>query len=109
MDPDLVGPTAPLRVALSRTEPAVSRIGAEFLLRAQQELTRTLVRSHSDDLDPVDAAAMVGAFVGAASGAVTAMIERPDAIQQLSLRLQRAVDQARAIMFRSPLLRLSGR
>ena len=95
-DPDLVGPMAPLRVALARTEPAVSRVGAQFLLRAQQELTRALVRRHPDDLDPVDAAAMVGAFVGAASGAVSAMLEQPDGGAELPVRLQRAVDSALA-------------
>lgn len=91
-DPDLVGPMAPLRVALARTEPAVRRVGAQFLLRAQQELTRALVGSRPDDLDPVDAAAMVGAFVGAASGAVAAMLEQPESGVRFSERLQRAVD-----------------
>lgn len=95
---DLAGPMAALRVQLARTEPSVSRVGAQFLLRAQQEFTRALVQAYPDDLDPVDAAAMVGAFVGAASGTVAAMLETDgSALEQassgqLGARLQRSVD-----------------
>lgn len=92
---DLVGPMAPLRVKLARTEPAVSRVGALFLLRAQQELTRAMLKSYPD-LDPVDAAAMVGAFVGAASGAMSAMLAEPESpsAERIPDRLQRAVAAA---------------
>lgn len=96
-DGDLVGPMAPLRVTLSRTEPAVSRVGAQFLLRAQQEMTRALVQRYPE-LDPIDAAAMVGSFVGAASGALSALLEAPEVLspEQLGSRLEDAVGTALA-------------
>ncbi|MBO0811677.1 MAG: TetR/AcrR family transcriptional regulator [Microlunatus sp.] len=96
--PDLVGPMAPLRVELARTDAAVARVGAQFLLRAQQEMTLALAETYADDLDPIDAAGMVGAFVGAASGTVSAMVggtRQPDP-EQLRDRLERAVATALA-------------
>lgn len=95
---DLVGPMTPLRVELARTEPSVGRVGAQFLLRAQQEMTAALIQSYPDDLDPVDAAAMVGAFVGATSGALAAMLASGESWspQQLQARLERAVNVALA-------------
>lgn len=91
---DLVGPMAPLRAGLARTDPLVSRVGAQFMLRAQQEMTRALLQTYPSKLDPVDAAAMVGAFVGAASGAMSAMPEPPETLSenQIRDRLQEAVD-----------------
>lgn len=93
---DLVGPMAPLRANLARTDPLVARVGAQFLLRAQQEMTRALLQTYPDTLDPVDAAAMVGAFVGAASGAMSAILELPGTVpdEEIRARLQRAVDLA---------------
>lgn len=94
---ELVGPMAPLRVALARTEPAVSRVGAQFVLRAQQEMTRALAEAFPD-LDPVDAAAMVGGFVGTASGTMAALLEasEPPSEEQIRDRLQQAVEVALA-------------
>ena len=92
ISPDLNGPMALVRTRLARSEPAVARVGALFLLRAQQEFSRALAETYPQ-LDPVDAAAMGGAFVGAASGAMSGM---PDGDQltevQLHARLQKAVD-----------------
>lgn len=93
---DLVGPMAPLRAGLARTDPLVSRVGAQFILRAQQEMTRALLQTYPDTLDPVDAGAMVGAFVGAASGAMSAIHELPGIVPEDEIRgrLRDAVDAA---------------
>jgi AcrR family transcriptional regulator len=97
-DDDLVGPMAPLRIRLAETEPAVTRVGAVFLLRAQQQMTHALIESYPDELDPVDAAAMVGTFVGAASGTLSALVSgsKKRSAAEVGERLRQAIDAALA-------------
>ncbi|MEV6096762.1 helix-turn-helix domain-containing protein [Nocardia sp. NPDC051981] len=68
---------AVLRAQVSRTVPAVSGRAAYAQLASQQEIARQLRGAFPDELDDVGAAALVGAVVGAVSGALTVLFQRP--------------------------------
>ena len=68
---------AVLRAQVSRTVPAVSGRAAYAQLASQQEIARQLRAAFPDELDDVGAAALVGAVVGAVSGALTVLFQRP--------------------------------
>ncbi|MFI1916406.1 TetR/AcrR family transcriptional regulator [Nocardia sp. NPDC020380] len=78
---------AVLRAQVSRTVPAVSGRAAYAQLASQQEIARHLRAAFPDELDDVGAAALVGAVVGAVSGALTVLFQRggiedPDKLQR---------------------------
>ncbi|MEV6067227.1 helix-turn-helix domain-containing protein [Nocardia sp. NPDC052001] len=78
---------AVVRAQVSRTVPAVSGRAAYAQLSAQQEIARQLRTAFPDELDEVGAAALVGAVVGAVSGALTVLfqtsaISDPDELQR---------------------------
>ncbi|GIG64863.1 TetR/AcrR family transcriptional regulator [Phytomonospora endophytica] len=81
---------AALRAELIATVPAVRARVAEHALTAQDELTAALCAGHGDDLDPVEAAARVGAVVGAVNAAMLA-----------ALRLGRSPAEQRDAMLRA--------
>ncbi|WP_083913504.1 TetR/AcrR family transcriptional regulator [Nocardia concava] len=68
---------AVLRAQVSRTVPAVSGRAAYAQLASQQEIARQLRTAFPEELDDVGAAALVGAVVGAVSGALTVLFQRP--------------------------------
>ncbi|WUC05462.1 TetR/AcrR family transcriptional regulator [Nocardia sp. NBC_00565] len=68
---------AALRAQVSRTVPAVSGRAAYAQLVAQREIARQLHMAFPAELDEVGAAALVGAVVGAVSGALTVLFQSP--------------------------------
>jgi AcrR family transcriptional regulator len=69
-DEDLVGPRAGLRLRLIQTVPAVRGRALQVLQDAQLQIARRLHAAFPAELDEVEAAALVGAFVGAVNGAL---------------------------------------
>src|ERR1700754_2718003 len=87
---DLVGPMAGLRLRFVRSVPAVRGRGLQRQLDAQTEIAARLHAAFPDELDEVEAAALVGAFVGAIAGALEVLLRDehdPDVVRD---RLQRA-------------------
>ncbi|WP_084508635.1 TetR/AcrR family transcriptional regulator [Nocardia pseudovaccinii] len=74
---DLNARIAALRAQVSRTVPAVSGRAAHAQLVAQREIARQLHMAFPAELDDVGAAALVGAVVGAVSGALTVLFQSP--------------------------------
>jgi len=90
-DDDPVGRTAKLRLRLVRTVPAVRGRALQIQRDAQAEIADKLHGAFPDELDEVEAAALVGAFVGAVDGALEVLLRDgdpdPDVVRE---RLQRA-------------------
>ena len=76
---DMVDRVAAARVALFRTVPAVRGRALQIQLDAQREIAQHLQRALPADLDAVSAAAVVGAFIGAVSGALQVLLDDPAA------------------------------
>jgi AcrR family transcriptional regulator len=97
-DDDMVSPLAALRLDLIRTVPSVRGRGLQIQLDAQRQIAWHLHRAYPDDLDEVSSAAMVGAFVGAVSGALQVLLDDPAAAAggpaELKKRVQQATDVA---------------
>ena len=97
---DMVDRVAALRTRLFATVPAVRGRALQIQLDAQREIAGHLRRAFPDELDQVTAAALVGAFVGAVSGALQALLDDPgnpnatDDPDQLRRQLRRATDVA---------------
>ena len=88
---DLVGPLAALRLRFMRSVPSVRGRGLQLQHDAQAEIADRLHAAFPDELDEVEAAALVGAFVGAIGGALEVLLRDghgdPDVLRE---RLQRA-------------------
>jgi AcrR family transcriptional regulator len=87
---DLVGPMAALRLRFIRSVPSVRGRALQRQLDAQTEIAARLHAAFPDELDEVEAAALVGAFVGAIAGALEVLLrdeEDPDVVRE---RLRRA-------------------
>ena len=88
---DLVGPMAALRLRFVRSVSSVRGRGLQLQHDAQAEIADRLHAAFPDELDEVEAAALVGAFVGAIGGALEVLLRDghadPDALRE---RLQRA-------------------
>lgn len=101
---ELVGPMAALRLQLAPTVPAVGRQGLQEQQRAQRLLADALVEAFGEELDPVAAATLVGAFIGAIAAAVGALTAQPRSRSQdrqdLSRRLDEEVRRVLAPMLR---------
>jgi AcrR family transcriptional regulator len=76
---DMVDRVAAVRVQLFRTVPAVRGRALQIQLDAQREIAGHLQRAFPAELDAVGAAALVGAFIGAVSGALQVLLDDPDA------------------------------
>ncbi|KWV33620.1 TetR/AcrR family transcriptional regulator [Micromonospora rifamycinica] len=74
---DMTGPLAALRIRLTMQVPAVRARALHLQWEGQREIARHLAAAYPDDLDEVSAAALVGAFVGAATAALTTVLEDP--------------------------------
>lgn len=88
---DLVAPMAALRLRFVRSVPSVRGRGLQRQLDAQTEIADRLHAAFRDELDEVEAAALVGAFVGAVGGALQVLLRDQDVdTDVLRGRLQRA-------------------
>jgi AcrR family transcriptional regulator len=87
---DLVGPMAPLRLRFVRSVPSVRGRGLQLQLDVQTEIARRLHAAFPHELDEVEAAALVGAFVGAIGGALEVLLRDNDDPDVMRERLQRA-------------------
>ncbi|WP_431975417.1 TetR/AcrR family transcriptional regulator [Micromonospora haikouensis] len=77
---ELASPTALLRMRLIQTVPAVRGRGLQLQLGAQREIARHLQAAFPDELDAVQAGALVGAFIGAVTGALQVLLDEPGAL-----------------------------
>jgi AcrR family transcriptional regulator len=75
---DMTGPLAALRIRLTMEVPAVRGRGLQLQWESQREIARHLAAAYADRLDEVSAAALVGAFVGAVTAALTTLMEDPE-------------------------------
>jgi len=94
---DLVDRVAALRLRLIKTVPAVRGRALQLQLDAQLEIARHLRRAFPDELDDVGAAALVGAFIGAVTGALQVLLNDPatlDNPDRLRHQLRHATDIA---------------
>ena len=87
---DLVGPMAALRLRFMRSVSSVRGRALARQLDAQNEIAARLQAAFPDDLDEVEAAALVGAFVGAIAGALEVLLRDDDDPALVRERLQRA-------------------
>lgn len=78
---DMVGRLAALRLRLIQSVPAVRGRALQLQLDAQRDIARHLHAAFPDELDEVGAAALVGAFVGAITGALQALLDDPDIVR----------------------------
>ena len=89
------GSMAALRLRLVRSVPSVRGRGLQRQLDAQTEIADRLHAAFPDEIDEVESAALVGAFVGAIGGALEVLLRDghadPDALRE---RLQRATEVA---------------
>jgi AcrR family transcriptional regulator len=93
-DTDLTGELAQLRARLIFSTPALQPFALRKALEGQRELTDGLIATYKGELDPVIAAAMTGALVGALVSIITALFGRsqddptsPDAAEQLAAEM----------------------
>jgi AcrR family transcriptional regulator len=96
---DLTGPQAALRLRLTRDVASVRGRGLQVQFDVQAEIARHLHAAFADELDEVGAAALVGAFVGAVTGALLYLFADPAYeadLDGLRRRLVEAVGQALA-------------
>jgi len=75
---DMTGRLGRLRTRLMLEVPAVRGRALQLQLEGQREISHHLVRAFPDTLDPVSAAALTGALVGAVSSALLFLFEDPD-------------------------------
>jgi len=87
---DLVGPMAALRLRFMRSVPAVRGRGLQLQLDGQIAIAARLHAAFPDELDEVEAAALVGAFVGAIAGALRVLLRDEHEPGVVRERLQRA-------------------
>jgi AcrR family transcriptional regulator len=94
---EMVSPLAALRTRLVRTVPAVRGRALQIQLDAQLAIARQLHAAYPEELDDVQAAALVGAFIGAVTGALQILLDDPGALadpRKLQRRMRDATDAA---------------
>ena len=91
---EMLSPLAALRVRLIQTVPAVRGRALQVQLDAQREIAGHLRAAFPDELDDVGAAALVGAFVGAISGALQVLLAGESDPAQTRERLRQATATA---------------
>jgi len=90
---EMVGTMAQLRLRLMHSTPAVRGRALQVQLDSQLEIARHLQAAYPEELDAVEAAALVGAFVGAVSGALQVLLDEPGALDD-PRRMQRRMWEA---------------
>jgi AcrR family transcriptional regulator len=96
---DMTGRLAVLRLHLIRTVPAVRGRALQIQLEAQQEIARRLAEAFPDRLDEIGAAALTGAFIGAISAALQALLNHtgePADVATVQAAVRKATDIALA-------------
>ncbi|GAB4586458.1 TetR/AcrR family transcriptional regulator [Nocardia sp. IFM 10818] len=96
---------AVVRAQVSRTVPAVSGRAAHAQLAAQQEIAKQLRVAFPEELDEVGSAALVGAVVGAVSGALTVLFQDPQCVEDpatLQRRIQETTNKVLAPWLSQP-------
>jgi AcrR family transcriptional regulator len=87
---DMVGKMAKLRIRLIRTVPTLLGRALQIQQAGQAEIVRKLRAAFPDELDDVEAAALVGAFCGAITGALLVLLRDrnldPDKLRQRLLK-----------------------
>ncbi|MGK4591754.1 MULTISPECIES: TetR/AcrR family transcriptional regulator [unclassified Amycolatopsis] len=83
---ELVSPLAALRLRMIQTVPAVRGRALQEQLAAQREIAKRLAAAFPDRIDPVGAAALTGAFVGAVTGALQALLDDTDGTDPATLQ-----------------------
>jgi AcrR family transcriptional regulator len=94
---DMTGRLATVRLHLTRTVPSVRGRALQIQLDAQRQIARHLAEAFPDQLDQVGAAALTGAFIGAITGALQALLDhtdRPDDPATVHAALRKATDVA---------------
>ncbi|EME51208.1 TetR/AcrR family transcriptional regulator [Amycolatopsis decaplanina] len=101
---ELVSPLAALRLRMIQTVPAVRGRALQEQLGAQRVIAKHLADAFPDQLDPVGAAALTGAFVGAVTGALQALLDDTDGTDPATLQgaMRTATEVALAPWRRSP-------
>jgi AcrR family transcriptional regulator len=74
---DLTGPLAAMRLELTEQVDSVRGRALQMQWEAQRSIARHLAAAYPSELDEVSAAALVGAFVGAISGALMTLLREP--------------------------------
>jgi AcrR family transcriptional regulator len=83
---DMTGRLGALRMRLVRTVPAVRGRGLQLQHDGLLEIARHLAAAYPDELDEVRAAALVGAFIGAVTGALDVLLSGGPAGSEEDLR-----------------------
>lgn len=96
---EMASPMARLRMRLTQSVPAVRGRSLQLQLDAQLAIARHLQAAFPDELDVVQAAAIVGAFVGAVTAASQVLLAEPDAMAD-PRRLQRRMREATELALR---------
>lgn len=91
---DLSSVLAGLRASLVTSSPALQARLLQRLLGAQAELAEALRQAYLQELDQVDAAALVGAVTGAIGAAGLACLRQGGTADQIRDAMRRAVDLA---------------
>ncbi|MFI5910220.1 TetR/AcrR family transcriptional regulator [Dactylosporangium sp. NPDC051541] len=99
---DLSGRLAALRLRFIAEIPSVRGRALQTQMDMQQELARRLAAAYPDELDPIVAAALVGAFVGAVTGALHALLGEsgPEDADRDPAVVQKAVEHATSVALR---------
>ncbi|UMO99930.1 TetR/AcrR family transcriptional regulator [Amycolatopsis sp. EV170708-02-1] len=101
---EMVSPLAALRLRMIQTVPAVRGRALQEQLSAQREIAKHLAAAFPDRIDPVGAAALTGAFVGAVTGALQALLDDTGETDPATLQaaMRTATEVALAPWRRSP-------
>jgi AcrR family transcriptional regulator len=103
-DDDMVSRVAMLRTRLIQTVPAVRGRGLQIQLDAQRDIARQLHAAFAGELDEIGAAALVGAFIGAVTGAVYTLLGDPEALEASPAKRRELIQRATNVAL-SPWLR----
>ncbi|MFI7612119.1 TetR/AcrR family transcriptional regulator [Nonomuraea terrae] len=87
---DLASGLAGLRAGLLTSSPAAQARLLQRFLAAHADLTEALLRAYPDELDPIEAAALVGAVVGAVGAAALTSLRHGDPPEQVRDAMRRA-------------------
>jgi AcrR family transcriptional regulator len=74
---DMTGPLAAMRIELTFSVASVRGRALQMQWEAQREIAGALAAAYPSELDEVSAAALVGAFVGAITGALMTVLQDP--------------------------------
>lgn len=91
---DLTTGLAAVRVRLVLAKPSLLARQFHWLFAAQSELAEALRQAYPDELDPISAAALVGALIGAVNAAALTALSQGDTPEQMRSAMLRATDIA---------------